>query len=100
MIYYRLETKLKGRALDKMMESIPPIIQYASNIIEQYSTVEDIINEMKELLPYNITNWMEHKWIPEFEVNIHINTSSNFGVHVIFDFRDVIRDIKIKKILE
>ena len=98
MIYYKLETNLKGKALDKMQETIPPIMQYASNIIEQYSTVEDIINGMKEL-PYETSNWIDHQWVPEFEVHIHLSRSSSFGCRAVFDFKDVIRDIKINEIL-
>jgi hypothetical protein len=55
---------------------------------------------MKENLPYNTSNWIEHDWVPEYEVHLHLNRSGSFGCHAIFDFKDVVRDMKIKKLLE
>jgi hypothetical protein len=103
MIYYKLDTKLTGTALDKMQETIPPLMEFITNLVDSHDTVEDIISDMKENLPYNTSNWIEHDWVPEYEVHLHLNRSGSFGCHAIFDFKDVVRDIrdmKIKKLLE
>jgi hypothetical protein len=100
MIYYKLDTKLTGKALDKMQETIPPLMEFITNLVESHDTVEDIISDMQETLPYNTSNWIENNWVPEYEVHLHLNRSGTFPCHAIFDFKDVIRDMKIKKILE
>ena len=100
MIYYKLDTKLTGKALDKMQETIPPLMEFITNLVDSHDTVEDIISDMKENLPYSISNWLENERIPEYEVHLHLSRSGLFGCHAIFDFKDVIRDMKIKKLLE
>jgi hypothetical protein len=96
MIYYKLDTKLTGKALDKMQETIPPLMEFITNLVESHDTVEDIISDMKENLPYNTSNWIENNWVPEYEVHLYISDPC----HAIFNFKDVIRDMKIKKLLE
>jgi hypothetical protein len=100
MIYYKLDTKLTGKALDKMQETIPPLMEFITNLVDSHDTIEDIISDMKENLPYNTSNWLENDWVPEYEVHLHLSRSSSFGCHAIFDFKDVIRDMKIKKLLD
>jgi hypothetical protein len=100
MIYYKLDTKLTGKALDKMQENIPPLMEFITNLVDSHDTVEDIISDMKENLPYNTSNWLDNNWVPEYEVHLHLNRSGLFGCHAIFDFKDVVRDMKIKKLLE
>ena len=100
MIYYKLDTKLTGKALDKMQETIPPLMEFITNLVESHDTVEDIISDMQETLPYDTSNWIENNWVPEYEVHLHLNRSGTFPCHAIFNFKDVIRDMKIKKVLE
>ena len=100
MIYYKLDTKLTGKALDKMQETIPPLMEFITNLVESHDSIEEILSDMKETLPYNTSNWLEHNWVPEYEVHLHLSRSGIFPCHAIFNFKDVIRDMKIKKILE
>ncbi len=101
MIYYKLETKLTGKSLSKMIETIPPLIQLITNIVEENEAVETIINEMKKQLPYSVSNWLEDWWITnQYEVRINLQSSVLFQTIIILDFKDVIRDLKIKEVLK
>jgi hypothetical protein len=100
MIYYKLDTKLTGKALDKMQETIPPLMEFITNLVDSHDTFEDIISDMKENLPYKTSNWLKNDWVPEYEVHLHLNRSGLFPCNAIFGFKDVIRDKKIKKLLE
>lgn len=100
MIYYKLYTKLTGKALDKMQETIPPLMDFITHLVDSQESIESIISEIKEKVPYDISNWIEDSWIPEYEVHLHLSRSVLFPCHAIFNFKDVIRDMKIKKVLE
>lgn len=101
MIYYKLDTKLTGKSLDKMQETIPPLIQLITDIVDSNETVESIIHELKEQLPYPVSNWMDDWYVTnEYEVHIHLSRSSMFPTSVILNFKDVIRNLKIKEILK
>lgn len=99
MIYYKLDTKLTGKALDKMQETIPPLMEFITNLVDSQDSIENIISELKEKAPYSISNWIEDSWIPEYEVHLHLSRGL-FPCHAILNFKDVVRDMKIKKVLE
>ena len=96
MIYYRLETELIGKALLKMQESIPPLIEKITDIMESVNSTDEFISELEEL-SYRVIEWKTSKSnLPEFQVEIDISSLCT----IILNVKDIERDMKIRKILE
>ena len=96
MIYYRLETELIGKALLKMQESIPPLIEKITDIMESVNSTDEFISELEEL-SYRVIEWKTSKSnLPEFQVEIDVSSLCT----IILNVKDIERDMKIRKILE
>lgn len=96
MIYYRLETELSGKALLKMQESIPPLIEKITDVMESVNSTDEFISELEEL-SYRVIEWKTSKSnLPEFQVEIDVSSLCT----IILNVKDIERDMKIRKILE
>ena len=96
MIYYILETELSGKNLLKMQESIPPLIEKITDIMESVNSTDEFISELEEL-SYRVIEWKTSKSnLPEFQVEIDISSLCT----IILNVKDIERDMKIRKILE
>ena len=96
MIYYRLETELSGKPLLKMQESIPPLIEKITDVMESVNSTDEFISELEEL-SYRVIEWKTSKSnLPEFQVEIDVSSLCT----IILNVKDIERDMKIRKILE
>ena len=96
MIYYILETELSGKNLLKMQESIPPLIEKITDIMESVNSTDEFISELEEL-SYRVIEWKTSKSnLPEFQVEIDVSSLCT----IILNVKDIERDMKIRKILE
>lgn len=96
MIYYKLETELKGCALQKMEESIPPLIQKITEIIELCNSEEEITEKLEEEIPFRMINWKtSFSNLPEYQIEFDASKYCT----IIINIKDVIREFKIRKIL-
>jgi len=96
MIYYKLETELSGKALLKMQESIPPLIERITYIMESVNSTDEFISESEEI-SYRVVEWKKSKSnLPEFQVEIDISKLCT----IILNIKDIDRDMKIRKLLE
>ena len=101
MIYYKLETKLTGKALLKMEDSIPPLIQHMTDLVDECDSIDNLLDKVNDL-PFNTLTWINSESVPEYEVWILLSRSSMnlYQTKAIFDMRDLVRDFKIKKLFE
>ena len=103
MIYYKLETNLKGKSLTKMQETIPPLIELITEIIEEASSIDDAIKSI-ECLSFKVSSWKIPRskayLIPENELWLWLSNTSSTHCKVIFNMKDAVRDFKIKNLLE
>jgi len=110
MIRYELKSQLSGKELKKMEESIQPLIQLITKISNENETIEEIVKELKEKIPYPIATWEKNsEWIKkDYEVQIQITSKDKFifgfqmmfRTTIIFNLQEIVRDLKLKELLE
>ena len=92
---YQIESTLDDRAMEKMQENISKLIEY---ITEHACHVEEInqVVDVFRYLPFQTYNWIDHHTMDEFDVSVCLSNKCK----IIFNIKDVDRDIKINNILK
>ena len=93
-MYYTIDSKLKGEALNKMVESIPPLINTISDIEESSDSIQDFISKI-DSLPFPSTNWLTSDYLKEFEIKISPSNSFSFLISI----KGFVRNLTIDKLL-
>ena len=93
-MFYTIDTKLKGDPLNKMIESIPPIIRTISDISESSNSIEEFIMKM-DYLPFSSINWLTSDYLKEFEIKISPSNSFSFLISI----KGFVRNLTIDKLL-
>jgi len=93
-MFYTIDTKLKGDPLNKMIESIPPIIRTISDISESSNSIEEFIMKM-DYLPFSSINWINSSSLEEYDIIIVTSNYFSFKINI----KGFIRNLKIDKLL-
>ena len=104
MISYRLDTNLNQKALQKMEETIPPLVGLLTDILLQSNSLDELLLSIKENCPFDVHTWIEATHIPTNEVWIYLSASSIINCRMVLDLTGFItslnRENQLKKLLE
>jgi hypothetical protein len=100
MISYKLESNLSPSALQVMEESIPPLLVILTDIVEESSSVEEVIMLTQIRVPFTVNFWLRDDYVPENEIWIRLSNTGAASCKMVIDAKSIYRDYQLKKLLE
>ena len=103
MISYTLQHNLNSKAIKVLRESIPPLINYMTLLMEEDCGIDDFLFKTRET-GYTVIDWMNSPLLNKNEVYIYLINSSSCSCKMVLDLSGYIlqreRDNKIRKLFD
>jgi len=103
MISYTLQHNLNKNAIKVLRESIPPLVDFMTKLMEEDCGIDDFLFKIRET-GYTVIDWMNSQSVNKNEVWIYLINSSSANCIMVLDLSGYIlqreRDYKIRKIFD
>jgi hypothetical protein len=103
MISYTLQHNLNKNAIKVLRESIPPLVNFMTKLMEEDCGIDDFLFKIRET-GYTVIDWMNSQSVNKNEVWIYLINSSSCSCKMVLDLSGYIlqreRDYKIRKIFD
>jgi superfamily I DNA and RNA helicase len=100
MISYRLESNLNEWALNKMEETIHPLVALITDFVEESNSIDELISLIIENVPFNVSTWLKQDYVPENEIWKWLSNTGSSNCKMVIEVKSIYRDYQLKKILE